>query len=159
MFGKCTIHNINDTSDNLIIKNINHGDIVIKQNNNDNYICLVYKVNGRYKLIPVLDLRQNSIPTINVPVIISKYIKDPLDFYSMMIDMRVTPIVCSISEIYLDIVSHCELINKYFNHYNKKFRFTLAYPMIYKISTNNCYNMTCRTIVAYDVRCRERTLT
>lgn len=155
---KCTIHIIDDISKHLKNKNLHHGDIVIKTYDTYNNICLIFKQH-HIKLINVLDLNKQSINYINVPTIISKYIKDPLEFYSMLTDLRYSPTICSISEIYLCEDAHIDIIKKYFKHYKNKHRFTIAFPMIYKISINNSYNLTARTIVPYNKRSRERTLT
>lgn len=123
---KCSIHN----SHNNTCKN---GDIIAK----DGRLYLVIG-NGIDALVICNQSNEQSHDYINIPLLVSQYIKDPYAFYSMLIDHRFCPFDCKVMEIHLCPVRHKKLISKYFEP-NEKYRYTIIYPEIYEINKDNMY--------------------
>ena len=116
------------------LNNIQHGDIIIKKNE---YMSVVMDY-GEDKISINTQKEDQAYNYINIPLKVTKTIKDPLSFYEDQ--LKAIEGDYYISEIYLCPIVHASLINKYFN-WNNNYKYTIAYPYIYKINKQSCYDL------------------
>jgi len=135
--SKCAIFSYNK------LYRVKHGDIIIDCNN----VPSVVFIQPNFQPC-TLNLKRKPYQTqeyINIPTEITKFIEDPINFYSFLIDPMMCPFSCYISEIYLCKKIHRNIIKKYFQLDNR-YRYTIAYPHIYQINKLDNYDIQRRKI-------------